>query len=132
MDVQQTWEDLLTAWAEHDWQNVQQISQDILEWLERNGFAPEIVSVQRMGNDVNRVLATAACQYMAELARQVTENANGIPHGVPFSVSCFECDAGSPDSFEQALTEGWVSVEFFPQGVAENFLGLCPDHKEEQ
>ena len=31
-----------------------------------------------------------------------------------------------PETYEQAVQEGWTQIEYFPQGCAENFLGLCP------
>ena len=50
-----------------------------------------------------------------------------IPPDVPFSLSCTDCDADSPDSYQEAIAEGWTGIEFFPEGIAENFLGICPD-----
>ncbi len=51
---------------------------------------------------------------------------DAIPQDVPFSLSCAECDVDSPDTYEDALDGGWTRIQYFPQGVAENFLGLCP------
>lgn len=45
----------------------------------------------------------------------------------PFSISCRYCDAGSGLTADQAIAECWVEIEFFPDGAAENFLGVCPD-----
>ncbi len=60
---------------------------------------------------------------------------HAIPRDVPFTLSCAECDTDSPDSYEDAVQEGWTQIEFDPQGCSENFLGLCPDcrrREEEQ
>ncbi|MBX3436987.1 MAG: hypothetical protein KF861_05820 [Planctomycetaceae bacterium] len=50
-----------------------------------------------------------------------------IDHSVPFTLSCEECDAASPETYEEAVAAGWTEIVFFPQGSAENYLGLCPD-----
>ncbi len=52
---------------------------------------------------------------------------HAIPRDVPFSLSCTVCDTDSPDSYEDAVSDGWTLIEYFPQGDSENFLGLCPD-----
>lgn len=57
----------------------------------------------------------------------MTEPEN-LPRDVPFSISCYECDCDSPDSLDQALQEGWTRVQYTPDGLAENFLGYCPEH----
>ena len=50
------------------------------------------------------------------------------PIDVPFSLSCVFCDCDSPDSLEEALAAGWTSIQYTPDGLAENFLGYCPEH----
>ena len=52
---------------------------------------------------------------------------NDIPRDVPFTISCYECSGNEPESYEEALREGWTEIRYFPEGVAENFLGLCPE-----
>lgn len=59
-------------------------------------------------------------------------NSDDIPTDVPFSISCYECDCGSPESLEQAIAEGWTSIQFTPEGCSENFLGFCPEHTTEE
>jgi len=51
---------------------------------------------------------------------------------VPFSLSCTECDCDSPDSYEDAVSDGWTEITFYPEGYSENFLGLCPDCRREE
>lgn len=46
---------------------------------------------------------------------------------VPFSISCRYCDAGAELTAADALAECWLEIDFFPDGAAENFLGICPD-----
>ncbi len=43
-----------------------------------------------------------------------------------FSISCYECDAGLGMSRDEVIAEGWTEIMYFPEGVAESFLGLCP------
>lgn len=50
-----------------------------------------------------------------------------IPRDVPFSLSCAECDGDSPDSYDEAVQDGWTQITYYPEGTSENFLGLCPD-----
>ena len=45
---------------------------------------------------------------------------------VPFTLSCFDCDCESPESYDEAVRTGWTLIQFTPDGVAENYLGLCP------
>ncbi len=47
---------------------------------------------------------------------------------VPFVVACYECDCDSPDSYEQAMAEGWTQIEYAPEGFSSNFFGYCPAH----
>ena len=46
---------------------------------------------------------------------------------LPFSISCRYCDAGCGLTADQAISECWMEIECFPDGIAENFLGTCPD-----
>jgi hypothetical protein len=57
---------------------------------------------------------------------------DAIPRDVPFSLSCTECDCDSPDTYEDALSDGWTQIEYYPEGSSENFLGLCPDCRREE
>lgn len=54
-----------------------------------------------------------------------------IPDEMPFSISCAACDCDSPDSLEEALAAGWTNIQPTPDGLAENYLGYCPEHSAE-
>ena len=127
MDPQVTWKELIAAYIEHDWDIVQESADALLLWLDQDGFPPETAPELRLGRDWNRAVVQAACQYASDLARQVLHSENGIPAGVPFSLSCYSCDASGPDSYEAALTEGWSEIEFAPAAASENFFGDCPE-----
>lgn len=132
MDIQQQWKDLLAAWLGLDWPKVKDTADSILEKLERHEVAPFVLPGPQMGDPWNRVVVLAACQHMKGLAEQVIAAPNGIPPDIPFSLSCCECDADGVDSFEHAIAEGWTSIDFYPQGAGENFIGLCPEHSDEE
>lgn len=55
-----------------------------------------------------------------------------IRDDVPFSLSCTECDIDSPKSYEDAIEDGWTGIEYFPQGLMENYLGLCSDCRKRE
>jgi len=44
---------------------------------------------------------------------------------VAFTLSCVCCDADSPDTFEEAVQQGWTDIKYAPEGSSENFIGLC-------
>ncbi len=132
MDIQQTWKHLLNSWLVLDWQQVSESATSLLERLERGDVAPNPIPGLQMGDPWNRVVILAASQHMKKLAEQVLADPNGIPPDVPFSLSCCECDADGIDSFEQAIAEDWTLIAFYPQGVGENFVGLCPEHSDEE
>ena len=128
MDPQATWRELISAFIAHDWETLHERANALLCWLENDGFPPETVLDHRMGCDWNRAIARATCDYAGQLARMVLDTENGIPTGIPFSLSCRECDAFGPDSYEEAIAECWREIEFAPNSVAENFFGDCPEH----
>ena len=130
MDPQATWQELLDAWREHDWQRMQDASEALLDWLKRGGFPPEVFPTSGMGSEWNQTMVRSACTYMVDLARRVMADPNSIPAGVTFSLSCYECDVESPATYDEAIREGWTEIEFRPECCAENFLGACPEHGE--
>ena len=130
MDPQATWQQLITAFVDRDWHQVHESAQALLDWLRQEGFPPETTAGQSMGADWNRHVASAACEFAADLAKQVLTDPNGIPQGVPFTLSCCFCDEKAPESFAAAVEAGWTLIEFEPDGLAENFIGLCPEHTE--
>jgi hypothetical protein len=44
---------------------------------------------------------------------------------VPFVLSCAFCDADSPDTYEEAIQQGWVDIQA-DDGFSWNYLGICP------
>ncbi|MCA9078013.1 MAG: hypothetical protein R3C02_26335 [Planctomycetaceae bacterium] len=54
------------------------------------------------------------------------------PEDVPFTISCIECDMDSPETYDQAVADGWTQIQFYPQGSSENYLGICPVCRAEE
>lgn len=139
MDPQAAWKEMVDAFHELDWERARDLAEGLLQWMDGGGFPPDTSDVNTIagtahndrprsfGCEWNRAVALAACRYTMDLANQVLSDSNGIPRGVPFSLSCSECDIESPSSFEEAVDAGWNYIRFVPQSLAENFIGLCPN-----
>ena len=55
-----------------------------------------------------------------------------LPTDVPFSLVCYECDAGMYiESHGQATAEGWMEIDYAPDLPMANYIGLCPDCREQ-
>ena len=132
MDPQAAWQQMIDSFIEHDWQQLHETAHGLLNWMSKGGRPPDTVPGRQMGSLWDGQVAIGLCTFAFSLAQRVMDDPNGIPEGIPFSLSCFECDAASPGSYEEAITEGWTSIEFVPEGLAENFFGLCPDHGSDQ
>ena len=124
---------LTKAWALRD------LADGLLQWMNGGGFSPETSVVRKpvdgsrneppksLGPNWNRTVAQAACRYALDLANQVLNDSDGIPHGVPFTLSCCNCDVDGPGDYYKAVDAGWFRIRFVPQSPGENFIGLCPD-----
>lgn len=50
----------------------------------------------------------------------------------PFLLVCRECGAEANDeSHDQAMVEGWTEIDYSPHMLAANFIGLCPECREQ-
>ena len=130
MDPEATWTELLDAWVRADWESVEISARDLKTWLNGGGFPPDVCRGRKMGAIWNRAMALAGCDLAIETVDKVRGAPDGIPPDVPFVLSCVDCDAEGPGSYDEAITEGWTSIRFFPNSLAENFLGYCPDHND--
>lgn len=142
MDPQVAWQELIDAFCRLDWDRVRDLADGLLQWMNRGGSPPETSAMksavtgksadppQSPGPDWNRIVAQAACRYALVLADQVLADPNGIPHGVPFTLSCCSCDADNPHAYDEAVDAGWTRIRFVPQSPGENFLGLCPECRQ--
>ncbi len=137
MDPLAAWKELLDALTEMDWERVLETAENLLDWITKGGFPPEVVELagdeQKLlarnvyGPELNRSMVDAACRFAIQLAKDRLKNASqNFAHGA-FSLSCIECDIGSPATFEEAMQSGWTRMHLVPEGPTENFLGLCPE-----
>ena len=126
MDPQETWRMLLDAWFYRNWDDVLDLSEALLNWLGKDGFAPQVQLRKQLGQDLNRVIVTATCQFMRQRAKSVLESPHGILPNIAFSLTCSECNNDAPDTYDEAVAEGWTGIEYVPHLTSENFLGSCP------
>jgi hypothetical protein len=122
---------MLDAWKHQRWEELQEAALDLKEWIARGGFPPETQADDRMGMLWNRAVVRAVCRLAIKTCWQLLLTPDRIPHGVPFCVSCVDCDADSPPTYEAARTAGWKGIEFRPDMPAANFRGYCPQHVPE-
>ena len=64
MDPQATWQRLLDAYSAHDWAESKDAAEDLLVWLGRCGFPPQILPNLPMDDAWNRTIAVAACRFV--------------------------------------------------------------------
>lgn len=125
MDPQATWNRLLEEWANGNWLDVSEAAEALLEWLSKDGFPPQTTGSRQMGVDWHRVLAFAMCRFALNRANDVLNSPDQIPSQVTFSLTCASCNNEGPNTYDEAIDEGWTGIEYFPAGTSENFLGHC-------
>jgi len=125
MDPQATWQLLLDAWSQGEWEDVIESASNLLDWLDKDGVAPETLISRPMGQDWNAVVVRAACTFARQRACSVLSDPDGIPATVPFSLTCDTCGNDGPDSFTEASAKGWIEIRHTPTLVSANFVGLC-------
>lgn len=67
MDPQVVWERLLDAYADHEWDDVEEHAGSLLDWLEKGGFPPQVAR-RRLRPPANRLIALATCRLALEHA----------------------------------------------------------------
>ena len=70
MDPQTAWDDLLAAYADGNWQLVDELADGLITWLTRGGFPPRATTGADLGQDWDRTVALAACRFAVEKASQ--------------------------------------------------------------
>lgn len=73
MDPQAAWDQLLAAYDRLDWSTVEDRATGLLEWLNRGGFPPRIVSPHYAGQEWNRNVVRFACEQARYDARRYSE-----------------------------------------------------------
>lgn len=126
MDPQATWQSLLLAWNDGDWEEAIDLASALLDWLNKDGFAPETCDSFPVGQDWNDVVVRAACTFARQRACSVLSDPDGIPGSVPFTLTCGSCGNDGPDSHADAVANGWTEIRYTPTQASANFVGLCP------
>ena len=62
MDPQVTWKTLQEAYRERDWDEVRELAQSLLDWLQRGGFPPTVLGSPFTDPDLLRKVAQAFCR----------------------------------------------------------------------
>ena len=70
MDPQVAWENLLDAYADHDWKKAVEHVVALLDWLQKGGFPPRTVPARRVRPEVDRLIAVATCRLVIEEAER--------------------------------------------------------------
>ncbi len=65
MDPQVAWDRLLSAYADGDWDQIEEHAEALLGWLDRGGFPPRVVSHTDL-QDFDRTLAYVGCRFALE------------------------------------------------------------------
>ena len=67
MDPQTTWEELLSAYAEGDYDRLEELALALGDWLKKGGFPPTVLGHPGLGLDFERALAQAGCDFAFEV-----------------------------------------------------------------
>ncbi len=90
------------------------------------------MSVERIGDDRRKKMKIAYQEAVEvftanQKAKLLLDAQRKIEDGVPFSLSCFECDAGDGvTGLIDAQHQGWTDLQY-DDGMSWNFLGMCPE-----
>ncbi len=63
MDPQATWDQLLSAYAEGDWDRIEELALALSEWLRNGGFPPTVLGKSGLGAEFEQALAQAGCDF---------------------------------------------------------------------
>lgn len=73
MDPQATLRDLLAALEDRDWDRIDELSEALLQWMERGGFPPQTLGSDKLGKQWHRTVATFVCYAAASKSRDAAK-----------------------------------------------------------
>lgn len=73
MDPQATLNELLAAVESREWDRVDELSEALLEWMQRGGFPPQTLGSQKLGKQWHRAVATFVCHAAASKSRDAAK-----------------------------------------------------------
>ena len=68
MDPQATWEELVNAYRESDWDQVHESGTALLVWLDQGGFPPRTMIEDDLGEEWDRSIAHCAAAFAVLIA----------------------------------------------------------------
>jgi hypothetical protein len=66
MDPQATWDQLLRAYAQGDYDAIEERATELIAWFDRGGSPPKVLNRQGLGPDWDEALARAGCLFALE------------------------------------------------------------------
>ena len=69
MDPQATWNEMLEAIFQRDWEIAQERSGALLEWMEKGGFPPQTAGIS-MHSQWNQAMAKFGCLMTLQLVKK--------------------------------------------------------------
>lgn len=116
MDPNQTYLDMFEAMKSGDLETARERALALKAWFAKGGFYPHQLTPQAMH------------AYIVSVLRRTT----GHGEAIPFSLTCFYCDAGMDiESEEAAIEQGWIEIEPALALAEANYRGVCPDCRTE-
>ena len=73
MDPQVTLDELLDAIGKRHWEEVRELSDTLLTWMERGGFPPVTVGPESLGKQWHRAMATFVCHAAVSRANDAAK-----------------------------------------------------------
>ena len=75
MDPQATWNELLEARLERDWDRAEELANALLDWMQRSGFPPDTVGHRHLGTRWHHAVAYFVCHLVLADVRQARKRA---------------------------------------------------------
>lgn len=75
MDPQATWNELLEARWQRDWNRAEELANALLEWLQRRGFPPQTIGDPKLGTRWHHAVAYFVCHLVLSDTRQARKRA---------------------------------------------------------
>ncbi len=75
MDPQATWNDLLEARSQRDWNRAEELAKALLDWLQRGGFPPDTIGDRQLGTRWHHAVAFFVCHLVLVDVHQARKRA---------------------------------------------------------
>ena len=75
MDPQATWQELLEARLNRDWNRAEELADSLLEWLQHRGFPPQTIGDPKLGTRWHHAVAYFVCHLVLSDVKQARKRA---------------------------------------------------------